>query len=194
MPRTIEFNREEVLLKAMFLFNEKGYAACSIQNLLDVMGLNRGSLYASFGDKRALYLEILSLHERLFVAELEAFLLSGDSPVQQIHTFFDIAYLSVPEEQMRAGCLFVNTIAEMTDIDQELVETAGLKLGRLETALEKALITARDKGELKREKDPVAISRFLASTMKGLRITSKETQDKAFISSIIKTALTVLEN
>jgi TetR/AcrR family transcriptional regulator, transcriptional repressor for nem operon len=194
MPRTIEFNRDEVLLKAMALFNEKGYAACSIQNLLDAMGLNRGSLYASFGDKRALFLEILSLYERLFVAELESFLLSGDSPIQQIHLFFDIAYLGVPEEQMRAGCLFVNTIAEMTDIDQELVETAGLKLGRLETALEKALMAAQEKGELSQEKDPVAISRFLGTTMKGLRITCKETQDKDFIGSIINTALTVLEN
>jgi len=194
MPRSIEFNRDEVLLKAMVLFNEKGFAACSVQNLLDAMGLNRGSMYATFGDKRALYLEALNLYEQLFLAELEKFLLSGDSPIRQIHTFFDIAFLGLVEEQMRAGCLFVNTIAEMTDIDQELVKTAGLKLGRLEKAFEKVLISAQEKGELNKEKDPVAISRFLGSTMKGLRITCKETQDKEFIGSIINTALTVLEN
>ncbi|MBT3226872.1 MAG: TetR/AcrR family transcriptional regulator, partial [Deltaproteobacteria bacterium] len=160
----------------------------------DAMGLNRGSMYATFGDKRALYLEALNLYEQLFLAELEKFLLSGDSPIRQIHTFFDIAFLGLVEEQMRAGCLFVNTIAEMTDIDQELVKTAGLKLRRLEKAFEKVLISAQEKGELNKEKDPVAISRFLGSTMKGLRITCKETQDKEFIGSIINTALTVLEN
>ncbi|MBT4090884.1 MAG: TetR/AcrR family transcriptional regulator, partial [Deltaproteobacteria bacterium] len=68
------------------------------------------------------------------------------------------------------------------------------KLGRLEKAFEKVLISAQEKGELNKEKDPVAISRFLGSTMKGLRITCKETQDKEFIGSIINTALTVLEN
>ena len=111
MPRSIEFNRDEVLLKAVVLFNEKGFAACSVQNLLDAMGLNRGSMYATFGDKRALYLEALNLYEQLFLAELEKFLLSGDSPIRQIHTFFDIAFLGLVEEQMRAGCLFVNTIS-----------------------------------------------------------------------------------
>ncbi len=192
MSRTIEFNRDEALLKAMMLFNEKGYAACSVQNLLDTMGLNRGSLYATFGDKRALYIEALDLYEQLFVNELEKFLLAGESPIQNIHSFFDIAFLGLVDEQLRAGCFFVNTIVEMTDIDQELVETAGLKLGRMEAAMEKTLRRAREMGELSADKDPVAISRFLASTIKGLRITCKETQDKEHIASIINTALSIL--
>ncbi len=44
MSRTIEFDRQEVLLKAMLLFNEKGYAVYSVQNLLDAMVLNRSSI------------------------------------------------------------------------------------------------------------------------------------------------------
>ena len=194
MSRTIDFDRQEVLSKAMMLFNEKGYAACSIQNLLDEMGLNRGSLYAAFGDKRSLYMEALNLYEQLFSEGFENFLLSGDSPIQNIRTFFDIAFLGLTKEQLRAGCFFVNTIVEMTDIDQELVNAAGLKLGRLEAALEKALKRARETGELSRDKDPLSISRFLGTTIKGLRITCKETQDKEVIGNIIRTALTVMED
>jgi len=192
MPRTIEFDRGEVLLKAMLLFNEKGYAACSVQNLLDATGLNRGSLYASFGDKHTLYLETLDLYERLFIREFEKFLLTGESPIHNIRTFFDIAFLGLSDEQLRAGCFFVNTIVEMTDIDQDLVNTAGFKLDRLEAALENALRRAQKLGELSNDKDPVALSRFLGSTIKGLRITCKQTQDKEHIGSIIHTALTVL--
>ncbi len=193
MPRTLEFDRQDVLFKAMLLFNEKGYAACSVQNLLDAMALNRGSMYAAFGDKRTLYLEALNLYEQLFIEEFEKFLSVGDSPIRNIHVFFEIAFLGLNEGQLRAGCFFVNTIVEMTDIDQELVAAAGFKLGRLETALEKVLQRAKKMGELSKDKDTVAISRFLGSTIKGLRITCKETQDKEYISSIIKTALMVLE-
>ena len=193
MPRTIEFDRDEVLLKAMLLFNEKGYAACSVQNLLDATGLNRGSLYASFGDKHTLYLEALDLYERLFIREFEKFLLTGESPIHNIRTFFDITFLGLSVEQLRAGCFLVNTIVEMTDIDQALVNTAGFKLDRLEAALENALKRAQKLRELSPDKDPVAISRFLGSTIKGLRITCKQTQDKGIIGRIIKTALTVLE-
>ena len=194
MPRTIDFDRHEVLFNAMMLFNEKGYAACSVQNLLDAMALNRGSLYAAFGDKRTLYLEALNLYEQLFIEGFEGFLLSGESPIQNIHAFFDMAFLGLTEEQLRVGCLFVNTIVEMTDIDQDLVDTAGLKLGRLEAALENALKRAQEIGELRSDKDPVAMGRFLGSTIKGLRITCKQTQDKELIGSIIKTALSVIEN
>lgn len=194
MPRPIEFDRDEVLFKALVLFNEKGYTACSVQNLLDAMGLNRGSLYAAFGDKRRLYLEALDLYERLFVTEVEKFLLAGESPVRNIHAFFDIAFLGLVDEQLRAGCFFVNTIVEMTDIDPELVEKAGLKLGRLEMALEKALERAKEMGEMSSDKDPAVLSRFLTCTIKGLRVTCKETQDRETISSIINTALTVLRH
>jgi len=193
MPRTIEFDRQDVLFKAMALFNEKGYTASSVQNLLDAMALNRGSLYAAFGDKRTLYLEALDLYEQLAVDGFEAFLSAGDSPLENIRAFFDIAFLGLTEEQLRAGCLFVNTIAEMTDIDQGLVTAAGSKLGRLEGALTKTLKRAQEKGELGRDKDPVALGRFLGSTIKGLRITCKETQDKEVIRSIIQTALSVIE-
>ena len=194
MPRTIEFDKQEVLLKALMLFNEKGYAACSIQNLLEATALNRGSLYAAFGDKRTLYIEALNLYEQLSVDGFEDFLASGDSPIQNIRTFFDLAFLGLTEEQLRVGCFFVNTIVEMTDIDQDLVDTAGSKLDRLEAALENALKRAQKIGELSNDKDPIALSRFLGSTIKGLRITCKQTQDKEIISSIIRTALTVLEN
>jgi len=194
MPRPAEFDWDEVLFKALLLFNEKGYAACSIQNLLNAMDLNRGSLYAEFGDKRALYKEALNLYELLFVNELETFLLSGESPIKNIHAFFDIAFLGLTDEQLRAGCLFVNTIVEMTDIDQELVDAASFKLGKLEVAMEKVLKHAQKTGELSHDKDPMALSQFLGSTIKGLRITCKETQDKEQISNIINTALTVLGN
>ena len=194
MPRTIEFDKQEALFKAMVLFNEKGYAACSIQNLLDSMALNRGSLYAAFGDKRTLYIEALNLYEQLSIDGFEGFLASGDSPIQNIRTFFDLAFLGLTEEQLRVGCFFVNTIVEMTDIDQDLVDTAGSKLDRLETALENALKRAQKIGELSNDKDPVELSRYLGSIIKGLRITCKQTQDKEIISSIIETALTVLEN
>lgn len=193
MSRTIDFDRQEVLLKAMMLFNEKGFAACSIQNLLDAMGLNRGSLYASFGDKRSLYMEALDLYEQLAVDIFEAFLASGDSPIGNIRMFFDMAFLGLTEEQLRAGCFFVNTIVEMTDIDQELVDAAGSKLGRLEAALEYTLKRAQQMGELGKDRDPVEIAWFLGSTIKGLRITCKQTQDKEVIGSIIKTALKAIE-
>src|SRR5438094_9975113 len=54
------FLPEQVLDKAMGLFWKKGYEGTSIEDLVGGMGLGRGSLYDTFGDKHALYLAALS--------------------------------------------------------------------------------------------------------------------------------------
>ena len=59
MARTKCFNRDEALEKAMQAFWAKGYEATSVQDLVDCMGINRGSLYDTFGDKHQLFLEAL---------------------------------------------------------------------------------------------------------------------------------------
>jgi len=48
MPRQKEFDREEVLHKAMIAFRDKGYEATSMQDLVDSMEINRFSLYETF--------------------------------------------------------------------------------------------------------------------------------------------------
>ena len=59
MSRPKEFNPDEALEKAMQVFWHKGYEATSMEDLLNAMDINRGSLYATFGGKRALFLKAM---------------------------------------------------------------------------------------------------------------------------------------
>ena len=66
MPRAKEFDPEMVLDKAMDLFWTKGYEATSIKALVDHMGINRFSLYSTFGDKHQLFLRACDrYHEKM---------------------------------------------------------------------------------------------------------------------------------
>jgi AcrR family transcriptional regulator len=56
-PRS--FDRDDVLKRAMMLFWKYGYDATSVSLLTDAMGIGAPSLYAAFGDKRALFKETL---------------------------------------------------------------------------------------------------------------------------------------
>ena len=53
MPRTKDFEPQEALDAAMYLFWRKGYEAASMRELLDAMSIGRGSFYDTFGDKHA---------------------------------------------------------------------------------------------------------------------------------------------
>src|SRR6185312_14792430 len=57
--RPREFDRDAALEAAMLLFWRKGFAATSMNDLCDAMGVRSPSLYAAFGGKEQLYLEAM---------------------------------------------------------------------------------------------------------------------------------------
>jgi TetR/AcrR family transcriptional regulator, transcriptional repressor for nem operon len=65
VPRTKEFETGDALDAAMQLFWRKGYAATSLRDLLDGMGIGYGSFYNAFGDKHALFLASLDRFREL---------------------------------------------------------------------------------------------------------------------------------
>src|SRR5690242_6750892 len=50
------FDPEVALKKASDAFKDGGYSSTSLDDIVRATGLNRPSLYAAFGDKKALYL------------------------------------------------------------------------------------------------------------------------------------------
>ncbi|MDX9991196.1 MAG: helix-turn-helix domain-containing protein, partial [Anaerolineales bacterium] len=54
-----------VIEQAMALFCEKGYAATSIRDLVTCLSVTSSSLYATFGDKDAIFLLVLKRHSRM---------------------------------------------------------------------------------------------------------------------------------
>ena len=64
MVRPREFDRDEVLERAMSVFWSKGFTATSTSDLVEAMKIGRQSMYDSFGDKRALYLEALAQYQQ----------------------------------------------------------------------------------------------------------------------------------
>ena len=89
MGRSKAFNEELVLDKAIEVFWAKGYEATSIQDLVDAMGIQRGSLYGTFGSKQELFLKSLDRYSLVVVKDLLALLTSKTSALESIELFFD---------------------------------------------------------------------------------------------------------
>jgi TetR/AcrR family transcriptional repressor of nem operon len=62
MSRNKEFNQDLAIEKAMELFCQKGFAATSVRDLVTHLGVSSSSLYATFGDKDAIFLLTLKRH------------------------------------------------------------------------------------------------------------------------------------
>src|SRR5712671_3105788 len=113
MARQKEFNREEALQKAMEVFWSRGYEAASIQDLVKHMGINRQSLYDTFGDKHALYLQALDRYSALEGRKL-LLLLEGDGSVKRAlrRLFAGVVEGSLCAGERR-GCFMGNAMSEL---------------------------------------------------------------------------------
>src|SRR5690349_21698419 len=123
MARPKDFNRDEVLKRAMLVFWEKGYEATSTEDLLRAMGIGRQSMYDTFGDKRRLYLEALERYQAESGASLIERLQAGESPLLAIEQTLLAVASESPAERAR-GCMYVSSIVELATKDPEVASIA----------------------------------------------------------------------
>ena len=192
--RPKEFDVERALEKAMGVFWAQGYEATSVQNLLDAMGINRGSMYGTFGDKHALFTAAIDHYGRTVTVNLEETLAGPGSALSNIHKVLSRMGDSGGGSGGRKcrGCLATNTIVELAPHDPEMAVTARCLLGRVEKAFERALDRALTAGELPRRADTRALARFLTSTVQGLVVMSKASASRALIRDTVNVAISAL--
>ncbi|MEM8641704.1 MAG: TetR/AcrR family transcriptional regulator [Cyanobacteria bacterium P01_G01_bin.54] len=193
MARPKAFDRQLVLEKAMETFWQKGYEATSVQDLLTAMGLNRGSLYDTFGDKRSLFLEAIAHYEAKVVQGVIAQLEAPHAGKAAIVAHFQGMIERRACDRTRWGCLMTNVAVELCNQDAEAAERIQASLQRIKQAFVQALTHAQAQGDLSPGADIEALACFLVCTMQGLRVVTKVSCDRQTLQNMVDTALSVLE-
>src|SRR6202034_3270629 len=104
--RPREFDRDAALQAAMLLFWRKGFAATSMNDLCDAMGVRSPSLYAAFGSKEALYLEAIEHYVEIFGPPVWDKLAEGATARAGVETLLLAATESLPKSgTIPAGCM-----------------------------------------------------------------------------------------
>ena len=100
MPWEKQFREEDACDRIMQAFWARGYQATSMQDLVDATGVNRGSLYATFGNKRSIFLTVLRLYDDRMRRKLLSELEGRCSPREAIRRLFDgiVAQAAVEKE------------------------------------------------------------------------------------------------
>jgi TetR/AcrR family transcriptional repressor of nem operon len=179
--------------RAMVVFWAKGYDATSIDDLVARMGIQRGSLYAGFGDKQALFLAALDHYERVVVQELFEALEGPGSGVEAIRRFFRLRIEGSLERRRPLGCLVTNSAVEFSGRNPGARTKIGIALAKLEGAFLRALASAREAGEIEVTRDLRTVARFLTSSAQGLSVMAKVAPERAVLEDIVGVILSVLE-
>ena len=188
--RPREFDRDEVLDRAMQLFWDHGYEGTAVSDLVEHLGIGRQSLYSTFGDKRRLFDEALSRYAETELQTVIAMLDGPGPPLGNIQAVMQ-RWQEMAESGHKRGCLFGNTAAELAAHDEELAQRLAQQFRRLEDAFARALRRAKKEGELSEDKDPRALARFIVTLSQGLAATSAILRP-AYVRDVISTAADLL--
>ena len=193
MSRPKEFNPDDAIEKAMQVFWHKGYEATSMEDLLSAMDLNRGSLYDTFGDKRQLFLKVMDRYCATFVGPQFSLLDQPGPALPTLRRFISGMIEGSLADPQRRGCLIANTVVELSPHEQEIAGTLRLTLRMVEDTFFKVLARAKQQGELKPDKDPRALARFLATMMQGTIVMIKAGASAEAVNQTAETALSILD-
>ncbi|PHN04201.1 TetR/AcrR family transcriptional regulator [Flavilitoribacter nigricans] len=193
MPRVKQFDEKEVLKKAMEVFWKKGFYATSMQELVDGMGINRASLYDTFGSKEELFDQAFKLYQQENQEKIRAFLFS-QQPVQRgILRLFEKAIDGALRDPDTKGCFVVNATTEMVSTDCTMHTMLTENRLDFEQLFYDYLQAGSARGEITPEKDLKAIAALIFTLYNGVMVLTKVNRKKEELMAAVRAGITILE-
>jgi len=193
MARPVEFVYEDVLTHAMEQFWREGFEASSVQKLLDVTGINRGTLYNSFGDKDTFFKSCLEHYNKLVAKDLAASLDNEAlSAWDAVEKYFDITVLSATKKRRDMGCLLVNSFCESINYDKDIQKLVKGYYGNIRKSVLKRVKDAEKAGALSKAVNAELATDVLMNTLSGLRVHSREGKSVKQLGEIVGFAINSL--
>ena len=155
------------------------------------MGIKRGSIYNTFGDKHSLFITAVEYYAEQVTSKTIKVLESPGSSVENIRLFFE-TIVNTPSDRKTRGCLISNTVVELAPHDEKVAETVRYILERIQTAFLSCLNKAVELGELPKDTDTRVLSHFLATSTHGLIVTGKSAVDIKQMKDVVNVILSTL--
>ncbi len=187
MGRPKEFDEHEALMKARRLFWVHGYKATSIQNLVDGMGIGRGSLYGTFGGKRSLFMKALRHYDKER-ADFFTSLSTSQPPRQAVLNAFEAVVDTVLGQGSRDGCFLVNTALELSPHDAEIESVVADGFIDAEGFFRTTIERGQASEEISHAVDATSTAHTLHTLLLGMLVLARSRPQPALLQSIVKQA------
>jgi TetR/AcrR family transcriptional regulator, transcriptional repressor for nem operon len=192
MARPRDFDSDTVLAQIADAFTEHGYQGTSMSTLSEATGLGKQSLYNSFGDKEAMYLQAVDLAAGRF-ALIGAEMALASTGRGAIDIFFS-ALLSacVSDSAAKRNCIVSSGLLECIE-----AEPIAAKLEEKWLASRRFLLRALERGQrdgsIRSDPSAPALADHLITLVSGLRVSAQVLKTKTQLSKIVQLGLEVLK-
>jgi AcrR family transcriptional regulator len=193
MPDVKHFDPDATLDTVVRLFWRQGAATTGIQDIVNATGLNRSSLYATYGGKQELYRAALERYvenrSRPTLSRLE----EDDRGLPAIADFFTaLIEMRCTGEHAQWGCMVSNAHAGTENNDPQVRALLDRQHQRLRDALHSAIRSAQRQQQLTEGVDPGSAADILALLAHGVNLRSRAGADAQQLQATATAAITAV--
>jgi TetR/AcrR family transcriptional regulator, transcriptional repressor for nem operon len=193
MARPREFDEATALEAAVECFWHRGYAATSVRDLAENMGISAPSLYNAYGDKHRLFVQALEHYldysTRARIKRLENSL----PPKRAIQKFIEEIIERSVNDRERRGCFLINSALEVAPHDKELGRLIADRLAEIERFFYRAIKAAQIEGAVPRSRAAKDLARLLLGVLLGIRVLARSKPERALLEGVARPALALLD-
>jgi len=193
MPWETKFNIEETLEKALNAFWKYGYNATSMRDLTKCMGINAGSIYSTFGNKRELFLSSLEYYNKTSAKRLQKFK-QMSSPKKGIISFFEHIRSVILDGSDTNGCFIINTSLEMAPHDKEMNDLVSEGQDIMRDFFKYLIKKGQVDGEMSKHLNAADTSELLLGLLSGLRVLTRTNPTKKQFNIVINNVKLILDS
>jgi AcrR family transcriptional regulator len=182
------YDHDTVLEQALEVFWQKGFAATSLDDLVEATGVNRPSLYAGFGDKEALYIKAMEFYQNRLRAQLDGILTcngQGDTVRAIVNRYFDIlirAYTGEADHPL--GCAFMCTALTDAPQHESILDMLQRTIENFDRRFEDFFVAAQTWRCLPADADPKVLTQMISGLTQNLLVRARAGAGRAELSKI----------
>ncbi|TAL17818.1 MAG: TetR/AcrR family transcriptional regulator [Aquabacterium sp.] len=175
MARPRSFDEGEALQQAMALFWTQGYEKTSMDDLVRVTGVHRGTLYSLYKDKRGILIAALDRYIEDVIRPMTQTLRSEPDGWQALQRFFEHYVQKTSAAAAPRSCLTVHLAMEAGNADPDIAARLQTTARLLEDSFEAALRRAQLNGDVPKDKDARLLASLLRCSLHGLQVFARAT-------------------
>lgn len=168
-----ERTRQFIIEKTAPLFNTKGYAGTSMNDLTEVTGLTKGSIYGNFENKDEVAIAAFEYNFQRVTLYMKEKILASENAIERLLAYPKVYrdFLKIPF--LKPGCPILNTSTEADDTHPGLREKAAGALSFWKRSIENQVKRGIERKEIKKDTNPTQVAVVMMSMIEGAVMQAK---------------------
>lgn len=184
MPWEKRFDVDQTLTRAMQAFWVRGYEATSMQDLVNATGVNRASLYATYGDKRELFLAALRRYDSEVRSRTLEELARTRTPSAAIAAVFDKFINQTSQPAGNWGCFLVNSALELAAHDSAIAELVNAAQDEIEAFFLAMIRKGQQLGEFRADLDAAYAAHHGLAALLGMLVMIRSRPREDYLNAV----------